>query len=78
MIRAIITPKNTDLHITIPQEYVGKELELIAYTIDEGKQGMENRNIESNLLELLSSAHVMNEFEYKIFLEKRKHFNTWK
>lgn len=35
MIRAIITPQNTDLHISIPQNYVGKKIEVLLYTMEE-------------------------------------------
>ena len=35
MIKTTITPANTDLHIALPQSYVGKKLELILYSVDE-------------------------------------------
>lgn len=39
MIRTIITPQNTDLHISIPNEYVGKRVEVLLYVCDEVKEG---------------------------------------
>jgi hypothetical protein len=78
MIRTTITPKNTDLHITIPQEYVGKELELLVYTIDEGKQQTNFGIAENTIFKLLKSAPIMTEEEYNKFQEKRKHLNEWK
>ncbi len=35
MIRTIITPTNTDVHISIPLEYVGKTIEISYLPIDE-------------------------------------------
>jgi hypothetical protein len=78
MIRTTITPQNTDLHITIPQEYVGKELELLVYTIDEGKQQTNFVTAENTIIKLLKSAPIMSEEEYNKFQEKRKHLNKWK
>lgn len=76
MIRTTITPLNTDLHITIPQEYVGKQIELLMYSIEEGKQKTESD--DSALFNLLSNAPEMKDEEYKLFIEKQKHFNQWK
>jgi hypothetical protein len=78
MIRTTIKPLNTDLHITIPKEYVGKELELIVYSIDEGKQPAEVNESEITLFELLKSAPVMTDEDFKKFQEKTKHLNEWK
>jgi hypothetical protein len=76
MIRTTITPLNTDMHITIPQEYVGKQIELLMYSIEEGKQKTESN--DSTLFNLLSNAPEMKDEEYKLFIEKQKHFNQWK
>ncbi len=35
MIRTIITPLNTDLHILIPKDYVGKQIEVLLYASEE-------------------------------------------
>jgi len=35
MIRTIVTPQNTDLHLSIPIKYVGKQIEVLVYTTDE-------------------------------------------
>jgi hypothetical protein len=36
MIRTLITPKTATLTLQIPENYVGREMEVIAFTIDEG------------------------------------------
>lgn len=43
MIQKVIIPDNNivNLSLTIPESYVGKELEIIAFTRDEGLQGKE-------------------------------------
>ncbi len=38
MIRTVVTPKDTDLHIAIPSDYVGKQVEVLLYTTDEPTQ----------------------------------------
>ncbi|UMQ53432.1 hypothetical protein FH582_16005 [Leptospira interrogans] len=38
MIRTRITPKNTDLHLSIPEGYVGKNIEVLLYAVDEIKE----------------------------------------
>ena len=35
MIRTVITPENTDVHISIPQSYVGRKMEVLLYATDE-------------------------------------------
>jgi hypothetical protein len=35
MVRTTITPENTDIHISVPQRFVGKKVEVLLYTIDE-------------------------------------------
>ena len=35
MVRTIITPQNTDIHISIPQKYVGKRVEITFLDLDE-------------------------------------------
>jgi hypothetical protein len=38
MIRSLITPQSTDLHIATPDEYVGKKLEVLVFPFDEPKE----------------------------------------
>jgi len=38
MIRAIITPENQDISIHIPENYVGKQIEVLLYDVDEVNQ----------------------------------------
>ncbi len=35
MLRTTITPENTDVHISVPQRFVGKKVEVLLYTTDE-------------------------------------------
>jgi hypothetical protein len=35
MIRTTITPKNQDLSIHIPEDYVGRQIEVLLYAVDE-------------------------------------------
>ncbi len=35
MIRTIVIPKNTDVHLSIPEDYVGRKIEVMYYPVDE-------------------------------------------
>ena len=35
MIKTTCTPHNTDLHLSIPKNYVGKRVEVLLYTLEE-------------------------------------------
>ena len=48
MIRTIITPNNTDIHVSVPESYVGKKVEIILWTQDEIT---EEKNPKKNLME---------------------------
>lgn len=37
MIKTTVTPADTDLHIVLPADYVGKKLEVILYSIEEAE-----------------------------------------
>ncbi|MES2703385.1 MAG: hypothetical protein V4649_12140 [Bacteroidota bacterium] len=41
MIRTVITPQNGKIYIDVPQDYVGKKVEVIAFTIDEANPVMD-------------------------------------
>lgn len=36
MVRTIITPKEKKISISIPNDFIGKKVEVIAFTIEEG------------------------------------------
>lgn len=35
MIRTVVTPQNTDLHLSIPKDYIGKQIEVLLFPMDE-------------------------------------------
>jgi hypothetical protein len=38
MIKTHLTPKEQNISITVPQDYVGKEIEVLVYAVDELKE----------------------------------------
>ncbi len=38
MIRTIITPEKQDISIHLPEDYIGKQVEVLLYTTDELKE----------------------------------------
>jgi hypothetical protein len=35
MTKTILTPKNVNYNLTIPEEYIGKQIEILLYSLDE-------------------------------------------
>ena len=35
MVRTIITPSQTDIHLSIPERYIGKKVEITFFALDE-------------------------------------------
>jgi hypothetical protein len=62
MIRTVITPKNTDLHLSIPKDYIGKQVEVLLYTTDEVKE----EKTAANAAALRGKLHLSND-QYKDF-----------
>ena len=44
MIRAVITPSSETISFDIPKNYVGKKIEVIVFSIDEGLQALPEKN----------------------------------
>ncbi len=50
MIREIIRPKDSNLTIKIPQEYIGKEIEYIIFPIKDNNKIEEKKNFDISSL----------------------------
>ena len=50
MIREIIRPKDSNLTIKIPQEYIGKEIEYIVFPIKDNNKIEEKKNFDISSL----------------------------
>lgn len=44
MIRTILTAKSTDIHLSIPKEYIGKQVEVLLYTTEEVNEEKKSSN----------------------------------
>jgi len=42
MIRSLVTPQSNDLHIAIPDNYIGKKVEILVFSHDETNREPEN------------------------------------
>ena len=75
MIHTILTPSDTDLHLSIPKEYVGKQIEILLYTTDEGKE--EKAPIIKT--RKLRGALKLSDKQYKDFQQHAKNIRSeWK
>jgi len=74
MIRTILTPKNTDLHLSIPEDYVGEQIEVLLYTTEEVEAS--NKNVVNNSLrgKLQLSSEQYKDFQDHV-MESRKEWN---
>jgi hypothetical protein len=68
MVRTIITPQNTDLHITIPEKYVGKRVEVTFLDLDEVENKTTITNNASRFKGLLTNkeADKFNDYLKKV------------
>ena len=74
MIRTVVTPKNTDLHLSIPKDYIGKQIEVLLYTTEEVT---EEKTGSENVSSLRGKLHLSNE-QYKEFDQYLKNArNEW-
>lgn len=75
MIRTVVIPQNTDLHLSIPKDYIGKQVEVLIYTTDEVK---EEKAAVKNAASLRGKLYLSNE-QYKDFNQYLNHSrNEWK
>ena len=56
MIRTVVTPNNQDVSIHLPKEYIGKKVEVIAFTVDEAIEEPEKKDVP---LTYLASEKVL-------------------
>ena len=54
MIRTHITPQNRNISIAVPQNYVGKQVEVLLYTVDELEDEKPKANTMAQYKGLLS------------------------
>jgi hypothetical protein len=70
MIRTVVTPKNTDIHLSIPENYIGKQIEILLYTTDEVK---EEKNIKNNNVARFKGLLTNEEADkYNIYLKQAR------
>ena len=64
MIRTTIIPDNTDIHLSIPEEYVGKEIEVMYYPVSELTEPRVSEKKMSDFKQILTSEEANNLQEY--------------
>lgn len=58
MIKTIVIPQNNTLHLSIPNNYIGKELEILVYAKDELLEGKTTVGNASRFKGLLTSEEA--------------------
>jgi hypothetical protein len=75
MIHTIVTPSKRELHLSIPEEYVGKKIEILLYTTDEGKE----KKVSKKKSRKLRGALNLSDEQYKDFQQHAKNTRSeWK
>lgn len=78
MIRTVITPVNTDLHIAIPSHYVGKQIEVLLYTTDEPQQfPISDINLEQYNKEIDEAMMRIDNGHFTSHDDLKKEMDTW-
>jgi hypothetical protein len=75
MIRTIVIPKNRDLHVSIPEEYIGKQIEVLVYKTDEINSTNVNPEKSSSLRGKLNLTAAEQEDLQKHLTEIRNEWN---
>ncbi len=68
MIHTVVIPTNTDLHLLIPKDYVGKQIEVLLYPSDEVQEEKANK---INTATLRGKLNLSDE-QYKDFQQHAK------
>ena len=71
MIHTTVTPINTDLHLLIPKDYVGKQIEILVYPTDEVIEINENWNDKEFMNEIDLRSVDLKKGKDKGHLEKK-------
>ncbi len=64
MVRTVITPEDRDILIRVPEDYIGKQVEVIAFTLDE------NSNLTQLKKHVSFTALKLNTIGYKFNREE--------
>ncbi len=64
MIRTLITPEDQNILIRVPEDYIGKQVEIIAFTLEE------NSNAEQIKKQASFTALKLDTIDYKFNREK--------
>jgi len=65
MVRTVIIPEKTDIHLTIPKEYVGKKIEITYLALDELGQEIPIKKTMADFSGVLSEADYQSLKEHK-------------
>jgi hypothetical protein len=73
MIKTVVTPESNTLHLSIPNDYIGKEIEVLLYSKDElVKETTTNRNNAARFKGLLTNEEAS---KYHAYLKQVR--NEW-
>ena len=75
MIRTHITPQNANISIVVPQNYVGKKVEVLLYTIDELEEEIPNKANTMSVYKGLLSAEEAKELQQQV-AQSREEWNN--
>lgn len=64
MVRTTITPENQDISIHIPEDYIGRQIEVLLYAVDELN---ENKSVEKKNPSDFRGKLKLTEEQYKDF-----------
>ena len=70
MIKTIVTPQNNDLHISIPNSYIGKEIEVLLYAKDELVEEKNGKKNNAARFKGLLTAEEAN--KYNVYLKQAR------
>lgn len=72
MIRTIITPANTDLHLAIPEEYVGKKVEVRLFSLEETEEERSSKKSTMAIYKRILSSETAEKMQKYVNQSRRE------
>ncbi|MDR2801783.1 MAG: hypothetical protein LBB31_01020 [Prevotellaceae bacterium] len=75
MIRTTLIPHHKKVMLTIPEEYIGTPIEVIAFPAEKNFLEKQQLNVKSAIQSWLLQSPTWSDEEYANYLQAREHFN---
>jgi hypothetical protein len=75
MIRTSITPEETEIHLSVPHNYVGRKLEVLLYPVDELTDGFQQNSAKKKPSDFAGTVSIEEGEKFHEYLKQSR--NEW-